>query len=417
METTMKQNIFSGRAVKLAGFALLGAAVLVVAGCFYMPGLSGGTGTARARFVSQLPLNLTGELTLIIGGPGMQTIVNQYPLGTVTSGPLSVPSGVARTFTLVANTPSVTLIGQQTTDLAPGETRDITLTFVAGGSQIIVPDYGKGRLVQVADMVGTGWNELNLSAFGLYSPCDVDFDDEGKIYVASNSYSGDGIVRFDDISGANPTNVTGVSERPVQSIAMDRPRGLLYYVANGGLYKLRVTPTLETEQPPIMSFETVSAVAVDSDGFVYVVSYGSPSNILQKIDPNGSKGAAVVTTSTASFTSPWDVLVKGNDVYVSDYGDPFPQLGDPIPGRIVRLTKDLQPVDSFPGPANDPFLGPERFVAILNKPITLIDETSSGEGNRLVAFNDMTGEGWTTYRPINVGSGLDEFAFYNYSGC
>jgi hypothetical protein len=49
-------------------------------------------------------------------------------------------------------------------------------------------------------------------------------------------------------------------------------------------------------------------------------------------------------------------------------------------------------------------------VAILNKPITLIDEVQYNQGNRLVSLNDMTGAGWTIYEPTNTG--LDEFVFY-----
>ena len=79
-----------------------------------------------------------------------------YPVGT-TSVTLTVPSGVARTFTLLANTPSVTLKRNVTVDLAPDETKEIGLTPTLSDTQIIVPDYHTNRLVQISDMHGAGW--------------------------------------------------------------------------------------------------------------------------------------------------------------------------------------------------------------------------------------------------------------------
>jgi hypothetical protein len=57
-------------------------------------------------------------------------------------------------------------------------------------------------------------------------------------------------------------------------------------------------------------------------------------------------------------------------------------------------------------------------VAILNKPITVIDEAAgSGPGrDRIVSFNDMTGAGWTAYgSTATVGAGpppAGQFTFY-----
>ncbi len=106
----------------------------------------------------------------------------------------------------------------------------------------------------------------------------------------------------------------------------------------------------------------------------------------------------------SSFTDPWDVMVKDNYVYVSDLGAK----------TIVRLTTNLQPVDSFPGPTSDRFVGPKRFLAILNKPITVIDDSGSST-RRIVSFNDMAGGGWTTYGSypgLFITPGVGQFQFY-----
>lgn len=410
----MTLNIFAARMVKRAGIVLLGLAVLGLAGCFYMPA-SAGHGTARASIGlgKSLPANLTGTFTLIVGGPGMSTITQQYQLGTMTSGPLDIPSGVARTFTLIANTPSVTLIGQATVDLAPGETRDVLLTPVAGGSQIIAPDNLNNRLVQVADMKGTGWTELPVS-----SPDDIDFDDQGRIYFSSNST----VLRIDDITDTKPVPITSTPQGGlITSIAMDRPRGLLYYTDGSALFRIQATPTIGTAEPVLVGsipidtelnvvMSNVKGIAVDSEGFVYItMPFGRPAGTVIKINPNPADSPTMVAIYKGTFTNPWDVLVKGDDVYVSDYGDPYQQM---IPGRIVRLTKDLQMVDSFAGPASDPFYGPERFIAILNRPIVVVDEYGNYPTNldRIVSFDDMTGTGWTVFG--SSGSSIDQFQFF-----
>ncbi|MGD0728412.1 MAG: hypothetical protein ABSB63_23160 [Spirochaetia bacterium] len=380
---------------RLAAVVLLCAASLAFMSCYYVPGGLGG-GLARATINVPLPPNVT-SIALIVGGPGMNTITNQYPVGTTTAT-LTVPSGIARTFTLLENTPSVTLIGNATVDLAPGETKSIALTPTAGASQIIVPDYYNYRLVQISDMSGTGWTTLSSA-----TPYDIDFDDQGRIYVANSS----SIVQIMDISGANPVTVASAAGT-YKSIALDRAHGMLYYAGTDAagaptLFRKQVTPTLGTIEESvaltsIVANPTVTGVAVDSDGFVYIANT-TPATIL-KIDPSTFTSPKIVASYSGTLSYPWDILVNGDYIYVSDNGAL----------KIVRLSKNLQFVDSFSGPASDPFLGPERFVAILNKPITLIDESSSGSPDRLVSFNDMSGAGWTTIG--STGTGTDNFKFY-----
>jgi hypothetical protein len=429
----MKQNALAAHAVKLAGFALLGAAALAVIGCFYMPGLAGQGGTARASIglSRALPANLTGTFTLIVGGPGMSTITEQYQPGTTTSGPLSIPSGVSRTFTLIANTPSVTLIGQQTVDLAPGETKDVTLTPVAAGSQIIVPDYWNQRIAQVSDMTGTGWKTLAYSDFdplgaggGQLWPWAVDIDSQGRIYVANNTVSGGsilgGLFRFDDID--HPTSVATVDTSSAFTVlAVDRMRGIVYYGDGGALYAKDVNnigagPTTvdlsdisAIPSPPNLNLSGMVAMAADEQGILYLAYPNSdfPGAII-KFDPNAPKGSGVLANSANSkygfslgASQASGIVVNGSYVYVSD------SLGK----KVIRFDRNLQFIDTFPGPANDQFNGPETFVATLNRKITVVDENGPGSvGDRLASFDDMTGANWTTFG--TGGSGTNQFLFY-----
>jgi hypothetical protein len=153
-----------------------------------------------------------------------------------------------------------------------------------------------------------------------------------------------------------------------------------------------------------LSLSQPTGLAVDSDGFVYLATYSSPYYQVVKINPEPPSSPTIVARSTAPLSTPYDILVHDGYVYVSDPGS--------SPPSIVRLTKNLQFVDSFRGPANDPFLGPERFVATLNEPITVIDEAFGGNGDRLVSFNSMTGAGWVTCGETG-SSGAGTFQFYS----
>jgi len=379
---------------KLAAAALLAAVSLLFTSCFYMPGVSG-RGMARAA-VSPSPLpppNVT-SIALIVGGPGMNTITQSIAVGNTTTT-LSVPSGIGRTFTLLENTPSATLIGTATVDLSPGETKEIPLTPTTGASQIVVPDNLNGLLTQISDMTGTGWTTL-----GITSPYAVDFDEQGRMYVATSA----SVVEISDITNKSATTVGSSTQGlPIKAIAVDRVRGLIYFTdGSTNLYSVQITPTLGTQQSVPLSnlgiTPFVTGIAVDPDGFLYVANTYPTASIL-KVDVSTFASPKVVMSYSGSLIYPWDVLVNGGYVYISDF----------TARQIVRLDKNLAFVDSISGYGGDSFFGPERFVAILNKPITVIDEATGKD--RLVSFNDMSGAGWTTYGSTGSGTpGL--FMFY-----
>jgi hypothetical protein len=409
-ENSMKAHKSIPSMTKLAAVVILGAASLLFTSCFYMPGVS--RGNARAGLI--LPRSVvpnTASVVLVVEGPGMNTIHASYP--TISSSiSIDVPAGLARTFTLLLSSASATLQGAATVDLLPGETKDIALNPTIAGTQIVIPDSGNGRLVQISDLKGTG----PISLSGVF-PSDVDFDDQGRIYVAGSG----GIVRINDI---NDTQFVPIASQSfIEAIAMDPTHTLLYYTDGSSLWRRQVIPAIGTEElvdlgRALVTVSGVRGIDVDSDGFVYIANEFPPE--ILKINPNPATNPTVLKMYTGSLAQPWDILAKGNYIYVSDYyvnPQGFPLGG----GQIVRLSKDLGFVDSISGYGSDSFLGPERFVATLNKTITVIDETYAAEGNRLVSFNDMTGAGWTTYEPqaFNPARGmvLDLFEFFtNNSG-
>ena len=213
-------------------------------------------------------------------------------------------------------------------------------------------------------MTGTGWTMLSNT--DTVSAHDVAFDSLGRLYVAS----GASIFQMNDITSTSATTAgTSSQGLPIASIAMDLTRGLMYFIDSTYLYSVQVTPTLGAQQSVLLSTifggtTSASGIAVDSDGFLYITNtYLTPS--IAKVDASTFLSPKVVASygGTLGTNYFWDILVKGNDVYVTDF----------TAKKILRFTKSLAPVDSFPGPTSSLFLGPERFVAILNKPITVID--------------------------------------------
>ncbi len=153
----MKAQTLKSSGAKMAAVVILCAAGLALTNCFYTPGVSGDnarTGIALPKYVAAN----TVSLALIVGGPGMDPIYTSYTT-IPPSISIEVPSGLARTFTVLLNSPSATLRGVATVDLQPGESKDITVNPTVAGTQIIVPDNYNSRLVQISDMSGTGWTD------------------------------------------------------------------------------------------------------------------------------------------------------------------------------------------------------------------------------------------------------------------
>jgi len=295
--------------------------VLLAAGCYYMP--SGAQGSARASLAltKGLPANIS-SIALIVSGPGMKTMANEYPVGT-SSVSLEVPAGLARTFTVLASTPSVTLRGEATADLVAGETKEILLSPVTFDSQIIVPDYYLNyRLVQISDMAGTGWIAVQYNTLGLgmtsltqFQPYDVDFDSQGRIYVANYS---DGVVRLDDINDtAAEWDLKGsVAANPVAAIAIDRTNQILYLAKGPALAKIDVSAFGTTPTPtPLIVTPTpnITGLAVGPDGSLYLTSYGGGfGGSLIKYDPVA--GTQITSYASGSDWDPWGVTDQGGYV-------------------------------------------------------------------------------------------------------
>ena len=103
---------------------------------------------------------------------------------------------------------------------------------------IYVADTGNKRIVRMDDLTGNGWTTLTQSPviggsiFSFASPVGVAVDTAGKIYVADASIPTASVIRIDDMSGANWTQVSLGSGATPHSIAVDL--GGMVLVGGGG---------------------------------------------------------------------------------------------------------------------------------------------------------------------------------------
>lgn len=106
-----------------------------------------------------------------------------------------------------------------------------------------------------------------------------------------------------------------------------------------------------------------------------------------KIDLNPLAIPSVMAGYSATIGDPWDVKVIGGYIYAT-----YPRVN-----RVSRLDQNLNFIDEYKGLSGDVFYGPRRFVAILNKKITLIDEFGHvfifNNLDRLVSMSDMDAAG------------------------
>ncbi len=239
--------------LRLSCAAIVAAALVAfITGCYYMPGSGGGIARVAVG-VKAVPPSLVSA-ALIVTAPGMTTI-SASSTGAGGSLTVSVPAGSARTFTLLLNSASATLQGVATVDLQPGENTTITLSPTLSATQIVIPDFYNGQIVQISDMTGAGLTKIsagNLPGISTFSPYAVDFDNQGRIYIANNTVNTtEGLIRIDDINHPSSlTVVDGPYSAGINSLAIDRTNGLIYY-----------TGTAATSDCPSLMSKNISNIA------------------------------------------------------------------------------------------------------------------------------------------------------------
>lgn len=406
-------------------FALVVAAILALAGCYYTPPAGN---VARASLVPKyVPAGLV-SIAVVVTGPGMAPIIQQINLSS-SEVTLEIPSGANRTISLLLNTVSATLIGEATVDLQPGEARDLLLDPVLADTQIVLPDYLNNRIVQYADIQGTGVLTLvgsGIAGIGLldarFRPYDVDFDRQGRMYIG-NSVGGSGmgdncVIRVNDVTGAGGLKFTEPEyDYGIVAVTVDRVRDLVYYAASATLtpprkiYRANLDGSGAVSRDVTVGVEavqTIQGMAVDEAGQILIAGKNAGGvNRVFRYDPVGQ---TVLAVYGANLNEPWDVLVKSPYLYVAN------RLGA-AGFKVLRLNSDFSsPVgyglDASTANTNPGyFYGPSRFVAILSRKITLIDDRDLDNLDKVVSMEDIAGTDWATLPASGDGQSLFRFYF------
>jgi hypothetical protein len=402
------------------------------------------------------PENITG-FTIAVSGSGIdEDIIKSYmPNSGVIL--MELPAGKGRIISIDINIePSENSIitaygGTAVVDLRPGVTTEITMKMVPSETKIIVPDCYNNRIVQLDSIAhaATTWKAITATQIGYstpstFWPSDIAFDAQGRMYIANRSSSNGvtGIVRVDKfdvktpvyteiIPSTNPT--TGHGYHTMKSISADMVRGYIYYTAThsfsgtasftypGCLYRVNLDGSPAAfGNSALAAFTTtggVEDVKVDFDGSVYIlVCNASLAYTIYKFNPD--EGSTYLAASTYALPSPLStsfahmgILVKDNYILV---GTPAGVSADNSIG-IMKFTKNLSYISEYgtnqsrlyTTPMN--FYNAHRFLAVLNRKITIMDtEQSVG---RLVSIDNPAGSGWITYGEYGAGTGFFNFSY------
>ncbi len=391
-------------------------------------------------FQSAVPATID-SYTVSVSGADMETTEQTFTPGDT----IEAPSGNARTITVTANVasgdPSAALSfrGSVTVNLEGGAVADVEVPMCVNETKIVIPDRTNSRIVQIDDIIGSGWTELTDSeAVALtivggdftsntqFRPYDVDIDSLGRIYIANN-YPVSGpprLIRIDNIESTSADLVVGDITNGVVALSIDRDNDYVYYAIDNAIYRNDYDgtseQTLTIASPPIAS-NSIRGLAVDDNGIVYIACNIDSGPAVLRGTP-GTTTLNITHTYTTNLNTPWDVMVKSSYVYVADF---YSDSGSHQTGndKIIQLTTTLQHQDELTvNPANpipsERFYGPHGFAAILNNRFYIIDDGGySGYNNygRIVMFDDISGANWTTYGTDGTGTG--EFLFFEYYMC
>ncbi len=401
------------------------------------------------------------SVQVTVSGPGMDTVVKKYS-GDTLLVVMAIEEGPQRTIEVSASlerdnkTAVLSYQGSATVDLKAGELKVVAVTMIASDIKLVLPDFSNARLVQIPGIDATDdeWASIGVVYTGTYPsysevsllPYDVDFDAAGRIYMLSSG-NGARLLRFnalvaltvaedvltdDDLGGYELMNATG--------IAIDRPNNILYCVFDDAIMAKDLSSgtvsniTDGAELPPALANgATLSDLAVDGDGGMYVAAQGNGGSVpglVFKYDPEANAVAQYtdpdsgepmdISVSLSELeglnysynTSAWDITIRGDQAYVAVY-DSSPENPQ---NAVVRFDLNLQDpavLTQGPGTSPDSFIGPHRFVGWNSGRLFVIDDLADNDrivGFDISLFDDNSDGGWETYG--STGTLTGQFMFY-----
>jgi hypothetical protein len=344
--------------------------------------------------------------------------------------------------------PVLSYIGTAVVDLAPNETKRVSLRMIPGKTRLLVPDMLAGKVVQMNSItdVYTSFSILDQDTLNtvsggdwpvpinsqVFNPIDIDMDARGSIYIANNQgvdAAFNRIVRVKSLDGSGFSQFpkTGGFSGPVQSIAVDKMNDLLYFYAReaknpGYLSRINLT-TADSGAPYLVEYinlnneslyagdpiSSILGMDTDRDGNLYIACNSRDASRIVKIGFDRPQGSRILGSYTdgAILKSPFDVIVKGDYLYVSNSNG----LG--VNKLFMLRTLDMGFVRSgaVSGPKGEGNISlPTRFMAITAKKLYLIDDNTTTV-NALAEFFDLDWTGWDYKTPSGANGAY--FQFFN----
>lgn len=402
----------------------LAAGIMILFGCpFGTPNEN--MVTPEIRAIGLPSPDVVESVTLTVSGPNMETVEVIYATlpGIIN---ISIPEGNDITFELMVNMESgyigaaTSFKGTATADVA-SDNAVITLNMEVSSTKLVVPDAYNYRIVQIDDMTGAGWATRTWSDLGFgsnidFMPYDIDIDQYGNIYIANNVYSVSigGIYVIDSIAFTSgiplvPTYYAALDgNAPIEAVTVDKNTNRVYGIAWNGVYYWDA-PGIHTNFF-IPGTETVTGLAVDNDGNVYISgsrTVGQDSWIGKYSSTGAFLTEYTVVSTNEAFS---DITILNNELYATKSGGV---------SQIEKFDLDLNLLDSYgtsgaTGTEGE-FVGPYNFVAVMNKKLTIVDGTDYAA--QLISVDDINGTNWRTFGSWDdtgiPGYGTNLFKFFS----
>lgn len=381
-------------------------------------------------------LPVFSSVTVTVSGSGMPTASLTAP-GDAGSVTIQVPAGPTRKVEVYAVPdwaatadivfdPLPTLAkaygGTVVVDVAGGQTVNVAMDMDVVETKIVLPDlYNDWSLVNSINAEIETYSEWLSSYTGYFQ-----FDRFGRLITSESEFW---INVYNSPTNYDNINILGFPY--YAPFAYSKSEDSLYAIQSGSSL-IYVDPDYIPSTINIdPNFETVDAIAVDEDGYVYLAG----NNVVAKFLIDHSLGTASRIAS-ATFESLdlgyWDtyegqegqpesiflplnvrdMTVKDGKLYVAageNYG--ITHHGKVIEIRLSDLAKqrEIGWSPSFPSSPNTQFYGPTRFLAIAPRKLIVADEGNDGsEINRVV---EVDLDDWS-FSYIRDPAGVDLFNEY-----
>lgn len=406
----------------VSGAILLLAATTILAGCGNIVGgleTERGTGAIATKISSSaVSASKIDSYTVTVSGPDIESRTQTFSGGTARMEVAATPG--ERTFTVSGSISDpysfvTEITGESSAQVSADETTRVSVNLdTVTDSRILFADGGNNRVVMFDDMQGNGWKELYPTSGGnpvIQNPYDVDYDSEGRIYVAAEN----GLFRMDDMSGANLTEMAenagvNVSDFEIRSVSLDRENGSVYFLhsgtSSGTLYRGPVVDTAPwaNVDPFSPDFTGAKSIVVLSSGQVVI----------------GGSGGVVFDPSTENtdyfYFSDSDRAIqdmRAVDGYVWAIASNIITLSTPVMAKLdpglaaTQLDVEVGSYGSHDGIDAGidvgEFLGPVAFGASAGTDRAYIADVKYFldplriDAARVVSVADFSGGGWSTF--------------------